>query len=52
MDFNYMFLLYFITYYVRDVGVAGSNPVTPAILAILFRVRSGHMGNGLYRTHR
>src|ERR1700722_16438016 len=26
---NYMFLLYFLTHYVRDVGVAGSNPVTP-----------------------
>ena len=26
-----MFLLYFISYYVRDVGVAGSNPVTPTI---------------------
>jgi hypothetical protein len=33
----------------RDVGVAGSNPVTPTIDS---KVYSGHMGNGLYRTHR
>jgi hypothetical protein len=30
-DHKYMFLLSFITQYVRDVGVAGSNPVTPTI---------------------
>jgi hypothetical protein len=26
-----MFLLYFVTYYVRDEGVAGSTPVAPTI---------------------
>jgi RHS repeat-associated protein len=34
--------------YVRDVGVAGSNPVTPTNDN---KVHSDHMGNGLYRAH-
>ena len=37
---NYLFLLYFTIHYVRDVGAAGSNPVTPTIKT---GVRSGHM---------
>ena len=35
--------------YVRDVGVAGSNPVTPTTD---FRVLTEHIGNDLYRGHR
>ena len=33
----------------RDVGVAGSNPVTPTNDSW---VRSGQTGNGLFRAHR
>ena len=35
--------------FIRDVGVAGSNPVTPTIL---LRVYSGDIGNRLFRRHR
>jgi hypothetical protein len=35
--------------HIWDVGIAGSNPVTPTID---FSVHSDHIGNVLFRAHR
>jgi len=53
VHFRYQSLSELITRYevcdfIRDVGVAGSNPVTPTTCSW---VHSGYMGDGLYRRH-